>query len=191
MADVLDTLLTLGISETRLYIDVDLQKPLRAMPSKTEREMSSICRSSVDSNAVSEVDDRCCGQWMDGLVKGATSACVVRDRMVVINCGILSRAAADFGSRYWCVPSSNVLRPEKLGVNFEHFWLVVTNKCYNIDFGILINDGTLALRVANWLPNGVSLFQPWGQYKAIKFSIYYVAWGRFKICFSISAFILV
>ncbi len=84
MADVLDTLFTLSTSETRLYIDVDLQKPLRAMPSKN-REMSSICRSSVDSNAVSEVDDRCSGQWMDGLVKGTTSACVVRDRMVVIN----------------------------------------------------------------------------------------------------------
>jgi hypothetical protein len=54
--------------------------------------MSSICISSVDSNVVSEVDDRCSGT----VVKGATSACVVRDRMVVINCGILSRAAADF-----------------------------------------------------------------------------------------------
>ncbi len=63
----------------------------RRRPSETSscnavqnREMSSICRSSVDSNVVSEVDDRCSGQWMDGLVKGATSACVVRDRMVVI-----------------------------------------------------------------------------------------------------------
>jgi hypothetical protein len=38
---------------------------------------------------------------------------------------------------------------------------------------ILINAGTLAPRVANWPPkfDGI-LFQPWGQYKAIKFSIY-------------------
>jgi hypothetical protein len=50
-----------------------------------KREMSSIYRSSVNSNVASEVDDRCGGQWMDGLVKGVTSACVVRDRMVVIN----------------------------------------------------------------------------------------------------------
>jgi hypothetical protein len=62
---------------------------------------------------------------------------------------------------------------KKLGANFEHFWLVVspqvTNKCYNIDVMILINAGTLAPRVANWSPkfNGISFFQPWGQYKAI------------------------
>jgi hypothetical protein len=54
-------------------------------------------------------------------------------------------------------------------------WPQVANKCYNIDVRILINAGTLASRVANWLPkfNGILLFfQPWDQYKAIKFSIY-------------------
>ncbi len=48
------------------------------------------------------------------------------------------------------------LRPQKLGANFEHFWLVVspqvTNKCKNIDIRIVINAGTLAPRVAIWLP---------------------------------------
>jgi hypothetical protein len=47
-------------------------------------------------------------------------------------------------------------RLKKLEANFEHFWLVVwpqdTNKWLNIDIRILINAGTLALRVANWLP---------------------------------------
>jgi hypothetical protein len=46
----------------------------------------------------------------------------------------------------------------------------------------------LALGVANWPPkfDGI-LFQPWGQYKAIKFSILLVTWGRLKSFFSISA----
>jgi hypothetical protein len=38
---------------------------------------------------------------------------------------------------------------------------------------LLINAGTLAPRVLNWPPKlMVSFFQPWGQYEAIKFSIY-------------------
>jgi hypothetical protein len=47
--------------------------------------------------------------------------------------------------------------PKKLEANFEHFW------------------------VANWLPklDGI-LFQPWGQYKAIKL-------GQIEFFFSISA----
>jgi hypothetical protein len=71
------------------------------------------------------------------------------------------------------------LRITLLKANFEHFWLVVwpqvTNKCYNIDVRILINAETSDPSVANWPPkfNGISIFPPWGQYKAIKFSIYY------------------
>ncbi len=39
---------------------------------------------------------------------------------------------------------------------------------------LLISAGTLAPRVANWFPklDGILFFQPWGQYKAIKFRIY-------------------
>jgi hypothetical protein len=48
------------------------------------------------------------------------------------------------GSKHW------------MWVLFEHFWIVVwpqvTNKCYNIDVRILINAGTLAPSVVNWLP---------------------------------------
>jgi len=53
-------------------------------------------------------------------------------------------------------------------------WPQLTNKCYNIDVSVLINAGTLAPRVANWFPkfDGILFFQPWGQYEAIKFSIY-------------------
>jgi hypothetical protein len=72
------------------------------------------------------------------------------------------------------------VRAKKLGPNFEHFWLdvwpQVANKCYNIDVRILINAGTLASRVANWLYQiqwYPSFFQPWDQYKAIKLSIYF------------------
>jgi len=46
--------------------------------------------------------------------------------------------------------------PKKLGANFEHFWVAKWPQ------GLQIG-----------LPNlMVSIFQPWGQYKAIKFSIY-------------------
>jgi hypothetical protein len=33
----------------------------------------------------------------------------------------------------------------------------------------------------------VSFFQPWGQYKAIKFSILLVTWGRLKSFFNLTA----
>jgi hypothetical protein len=46
---------------------------------------------------------------------------------------------------------------------------------------ILINAGTLARRLANWLPkfDGIR-FSALGQYKAIKFS---ASWGRLRIFF--------
>jgi hypothetical protein len=65
-----------------------------------------------------------------------------------------------------------------LGTNKCDTNTMLAQPCRNdLLFGpkLLINAGTLSPRVANWLPNfdGILFnFQPWGQYKAIKFSIY-------------------
>jgi hypothetical protein len=80
------------------------------------------------------------------------------------------------------------VRAEKLGANFEHFWLVVwpqvTNKCENIDIRILKNAGTLVPRVAHWPSNfdGI-LFSALGPIQGHKVQHLLVTWGRLKRCF--------
>jgi hypothetical protein len=87
------------------------------------------------------------------------------------------------------------VRAKILGPNFEHFWLVVwpqvANKCYNIDVRILINAGTLASRVANWLyqiqwyPSSFSALGPIQGYKAQH--LFLVTCGRLKRFFLFQA----
>jgi hypothetical protein len=57
---------------------------------------------------------------------------------------------------------------------------------------ILVNAGTLASRVANWLPKlDGFLFQPWGQYKAIKVQHTLVTCDWLKIFFLFQPWLLV
>jgi hypothetical protein len=67
-------------------------------------------------------------------------------------------------------------------------WPQVTNKCSNIDVRILINAGTLALRVANWLPKFDSiLFSALGPIQGLRVQHLLVTWGQIEKIFSISA----
>jgi hypothetical protein len=78
---------------------------------------------------------------------------------------------------------------KKLGANFEHFGLVVwpqvNNKCRNIDIRILINAGTLAPRVANWLPkfDATPFFSGLRPIQGHKVQHLLVNWGRLKSFF--------
>jgi hypothetical protein len=63
-------------------------------------------------------------------------------------------------------------------------WSQVTNKCYNIDVRILINAGTWAPRVANWVPkfDGI-LFSALGSLQGYEVQHLLVTWGRLKMFF--------